>query len=69
MKIGHGSNSGIKGLRDLGIRGILPILIYRFYPLMPSFSLTLNPEPVNGYYLSLILQPVKFGISVLFDIG
>jgi hypothetical protein len=28
MRIGHGSNSGIKGLRDLGIEGILSILIY-----------------------------------------
>jgi hypothetical protein len=35
--IGHGSNSGIKGLRNLGIGGILSILIYRFYPLIPQF--------------------------------
>jgi hypothetical protein len=26
MKTGHGSNSGIEGLRDLGIEGILSIL-------------------------------------------
>jgi hypothetical protein len=25
MKIGHGSNSGIEGFRDLGIEGILSI--------------------------------------------
>jgi hypothetical protein len=34
--IGYGSNSGIKGLRNLGIGGILSILIYRFYPLIPQ---------------------------------
>jgi hypothetical protein len=28
MKIGHGSNSGIQGLRNLGIEGILSLLIY-----------------------------------------
>ncbi len=38
MKIGHGSNSGIKRLRNLGIEGILSILIYRFYPLIPQFG-------------------------------
>jgi hypothetical protein len=27
-KIGHGSNSGIQGFRNLGIEGILSILIY-----------------------------------------
>jgi hypothetical protein len=27
MKIGHGSDLGIKGLRNLGIEGILSILI------------------------------------------
>jgi hypothetical protein len=29
MKIGHGSNSGIEGFRDLGIEGILSFLIYK----------------------------------------
>ena len=28
MKIGHGSNSGIQGFRNLGIKGILSLLIY-----------------------------------------
>jgi hypothetical protein len=28
MKIGHGSNSGIQGFRDLGIEGILSFKIY-----------------------------------------
>jgi hypothetical protein len=28
MKIRHGSNSGIQGLRNLGIEGILSRLIY-----------------------------------------
>jgi hypothetical protein len=37
MKIGHGSNSGIQELRDLGIEGILSLLIYWFYPLIPQF--------------------------------
>jgi hypothetical protein len=27
-KIGHGCNSGIEGFRDLGIEGILSLLIY-----------------------------------------
>jgi hypothetical protein len=40
MKIGHGSNSGIQELRDLGIEGILSLLIYRFYSLIPK---SLNP--------------------------
>ena len=29
MKIGHGSNLGIQGFRDLGIEGILSIIIDR----------------------------------------
>ena len=39
MKIGHRSNSGIKGLRNLGIEGILSILIFilSFNPSMPKF--------------------------------
>jgi MscS family membrane protein len=37
MKIGHGSNSGIEELRDLGIEGILSLLIYGFYTLTPQF--------------------------------
>jgi len=41
MKIGHGSNSGIQGFRNLGIEGILSLLIYCFYPLIPQF---LNPS-------------------------
>jgi hypothetical protein len=36
MKIGHGFNSGIQGFRNLGIEGILSLLIYRFYPLIPQ---------------------------------
>jgi hypothetical protein len=32
MKIGHGSDSGIQEFRDLGIEGILCLLIYLFYP-------------------------------------
>jgi len=28
MKIGHGFNSGIQGLKDLEIEGILSLLIY-----------------------------------------
>jgi hypothetical protein len=28
MKIGHGINSGIQEFRDLGIEGILSLLIY-----------------------------------------
>jgi hypothetical protein len=36
MKIGHGSNLGIKGLRNLGIERILSVLIYLFYPYNPS---------------------------------
>jgi hypothetical protein len=28
MKIGHGSDSGIQGLRNLGIEGIISNLIY-----------------------------------------
>jgi hypothetical protein len=28
MKIGHGSNSGIQEFRNLGIEGILSLLIY-----------------------------------------
>jgi hypothetical protein len=28
MKIGHGSDSGIEGFRNLGIEGILSLLIY-----------------------------------------
>jgi hypothetical protein len=36
MKIGHGFNSGILEFRDLGIEGILSLLIYRFYPLIPQ---------------------------------
>ncbi len=42
MGIGHGSNLGIKGLRNLGI---LSILIYWFYPLIafnPSMPKSLN---------------------------
>jgi hypothetical protein len=30
MKIGHGSDSGIQGFRDLGIEGILSLLIFYF---------------------------------------
>jgi hypothetical protein len=30
MKIGHGSNSGIQGFRNLGIEGILSLLIIDF---------------------------------------
>jgi hypothetical protein len=41
MKIGHESNSGIEGLRYLGIEEILSILIYWFYPLIPQ---SLNPS-------------------------
>jgi hypothetical protein len=37
MKIGHGSNSGIQEFRDSGIEGILSLLNYRFYPLIPQF--------------------------------
>jgi hypothetical protein len=33
---GHRSNSGIKGLGNSGIEGILSILIYLFYPLIPQ---------------------------------
>jgi hypothetical protein len=36
MKIGHESNLGIQGLRDLGIEGILSLPIYWFYPLIPQ---------------------------------
>jgi hypothetical protein len=36
MKIGHGSNSGIQEFRNLGIEGILSILIYLIYPLIPQ---------------------------------
>jgi hypothetical protein len=38
--IGHRSNSGIQGLRNLGIEGILSVLIDLFYPLIPQW---LNP--------------------------
>jgi hypothetical protein len=41
MKIGPGSNSGIQGFRNLGIEGILSLLNYGFYPLIPQF---LNPS-------------------------
>jgi hypothetical protein len=34
--IGHRSNSGIQGLRNLGIEGILSVLIDLFYPLIPQ---------------------------------
>jgi hypothetical protein len=37
MKIGHGSNSGIEEFRNLGIEGILSLLIYGFYPLLSKF--------------------------------
>jgi hypothetical protein len=36
MKIGHGSNLEIQGFRNLGIEGILSLLIYRFYLLIPQ---------------------------------
>ena len=36
MKIGYGSDLGIKGLRNLGIEGILSVLIDLFYPLIPQ---------------------------------
>jgi hypothetical protein len=35
--IRHGSNLGIKGFRNLGIEGILSILIYGFYFSIPQF--------------------------------
>jgi hypothetical protein len=41
MIIGHGFNSGIQEFRNLGIEGILSLLIYWFYPLIPQF---LNPS-------------------------
>jgi hypothetical protein len=37
MKLGPGSNSGIQGFRNLGIEGILSLLNYGFYPLIPQF--------------------------------
>jgi hypothetical protein len=37
-------DSGIEELRDLGIEGILSLLIYRFYPLIPQ---CLNPSIWN----------------------
>jgi hypothetical protein len=38
MKIGHRSNSGIQEFRDLGIEGILSILIYWNYYFIPQFG-------------------------------
>jgi hypothetical protein len=38
--MGHWFNLGIKGFRNSGIEGILSILIYLFYLLIPEF---LNP--------------------------
>jgi hypothetical protein len=43
MKIGHGSNSGIKGLRNLRIEGILS-----FNPSMPK-SLNLALIAINNF--------------------
>jgi len=42
MKIGHRSNSGIQEFRNLGIEGILSILIDRFYPLIPQSLNSVN---------------------------
>jgi hypothetical protein len=36
MKIGYGPNSGIQGFWNLGIEGILSLLNYRFYSLIPQ---------------------------------
>jgi hypothetical protein len=41
MKIGHEFNLGIQEFRNLGIEGILSLLIYCFYHLIPQF---LNPS-------------------------
>jgi hypothetical protein len=41
VKIGHGSNSGIEGFRNLGIEGILSLfnlLILFFNPSIPQFG-------------------------------
>jgi len=43
MKNGHGSNSGIQGFRNFGIEGILFLLIYLFYPLIPQFGTNTGP--------------------------
>jgi hypothetical protein len=44
-----GSNSGIKGLGNSGIEGILSILIYLFYP-----SIAFNPSMPKSLNLALI---------------
>jgi hypothetical protein len=44
---GYGFNSGIQELRDLGIEGILFLLFYRFYALIPQSLNPLIPQFLN----------------------
>jgi hypothetical protein len=40
-------NSGIQGFRDLGIEGILSLLIFCFYPLIPQSPNSSIPQFLN----------------------
>jgi len=44
MKIGHGSNSGIQGFRNLGIEGILSLFNLLILSVNPSIPQFLNPS-------------------------
>jgi hypothetical protein len=52
MIIGHGSDSGIQGLRNLGIEGILSLLILFFIPQslnssIPQFRANVMFHPIG----------------------
>jgi hypothetical protein len=54
MKIEPGSNSGIQGFNNLGIEGILSILIYGYYALMPQ-----SPIPKSLNWARISIDSVK----------